>query len=81
MEELKFNRLALADRMNIVWCKGRFVDSAMLNNYCLMLYSINHQFVELCIDLPSNSVVWVNMASEYDLAKYLENIDIDVLSL
>ncbi len=78
MEEGKFNRLSLNERASIVWRKGRFVDSVIYNNYCLMLYSVNRQFVELYLDLKSNSIVWISMANEYDLAKYLDDIKIEV---
>lgn len=78
MEEGKFNRLSLGERAGIVWRQGIFVDSVMYNNYCLMLYSVNRQFVEIYFDLKSQSIVWISLANEYDLAKYLEEIEIEV---
>ncbi len=78
MDEGKFNRLSLTDRAGIVWRKGQFVDSLIYNNYCLMLYSVNRQFVELYLDLKSHSIVWISLANEYDLAKYLDDIRIEV---
>ena len=78
MEEGKFNRLSLTERAHLVWEKGQFVDSVMYNNYCLMLYTINHQFVELYLDLSSQSIVWISLANEFDLEKYLDHIDIEV---
>jgi len=78
MDEVRFNKLSLAARANIVWEKGKLADSVILNNYCLMLYSVNHQFVELIMDLPSNSIVWISLANEYDLVKYLDDIHLEV---
>ena len=78
MEEGKFNRLSLAERSNIVWQNGKFVDSVICNNYCLMLYSVERQFVELFLDLKTHSIVWISLANDHDLAKYLEDIKIEV---
>lgn len=78
MEEGKFNRLSLAERASIVWRQGQFVDSVIYNNYCLMLYSVNRQFIELYLDLKTHSIVWISLANEYDLAKYLEDVRIEV---
>lgn len=78
MDEGTFNRLSLADRANFVWEKGAFVDSILFNNYLLMLYSINRQFAELCYDIKSGTIIWISLANEYDLAKYLDSIDIAV---
>ena len=78
MDEVKFNRLSLSDRAGIVWRQGQFVDSVIYNNYCLMLYSVNCQFIELYLDLKTHSIVWISVANEYDLAKYLDDIKIEV---
>ncbi|MEX2232829.1 MAG: hypothetical protein WD824_11750 [Cyclobacteriaceae bacterium] len=78
MDEEKFKRLSLADRANLVWTKGKFVDSVLYNNYCVMLYSVKSQFVELTLDLQTHTIVWITLANEYDLNKYLENISIEV---
>jgi hypothetical protein len=78
MDESKFNRLSFAERAGIVWRHGQFVDSVMFNNYCLMLYSVNRQFVELYLDLKTHSIVWISLANEHDLAKYLEHVRIEV---
>ena len=78
MEEGRFNRLTLADRANWVWDKGEFVDSILYNTYCVMLYSVSHQFVEIFMDLKNCSIVWISFANEYDLAKYLTDIRITV---
>ena len=78
VEEGKFNRLSLMQRADLVWEKGTFVDSVMYNNYCLMLYSLNHQFVELFLELKTQNIVWISIANEYDLAKYLPDISIGV---
>lgn len=78
MDEARFNRLSLGERAAIVWTKGQFVDSVLCNNYCLMLYSVDRQFAELYLDLKSNSIVWISLANEYDLAKYLDDIRIEV---
>jgi hypothetical protein len=80
MEEGKFNRMSLAERSNIVWQKGKFVDSVICNNYCLMLYSVERQFVELFLDLKSHSIVWISLANDHDLAKYLADVRIEVLN-
>lgn len=78
MDEGKFNRLSLAERANIVWRKGKFVDSAICTHYCLMLYSVDRQFIELTLDLKTHSIVWISLANELDLAKYLDNIILEV---
>jgi hypothetical protein len=78
MDEGTFNRLSLAERANVVWEKGAFVDSILFNNYLLMLYSINRQFVELSYDVKGGNIVWITLANEYDLAKYLDSIQIAV---
>lgn len=78
MDPARFNRLTLTERAHVVWEKGQFVDSVLYKNYCLMLYSVNREFVELCLDLHSQSIVWISLASEYDLAKYLSRIHIEV---
>ena len=78
MDESKFNRLTTTERAHVVWEKGQFVDSVLYKNYCLMLYSVNRQFVELYLDLHSHSIVWISMANEHDLDKYLNQIHIEV---
>ena len=78
MDEMKFNRLSLAERASIVWRQGQFVDSVLYNNYCLMLYSVDRQFIELYLDLNSHAIVWISMANEHDLSKYLEDVNIEV---
>lgn len=78
MDEGKFNRLSLGERATIVWKKGKFVDSAICNSYCLMLYSVDREFVELFLDLKTHSIVWISLANDFDLAKYLEDINIEV---
>lgn len=78
MEAVKFNRLPLSERANQVWEKGTFVDSVMYQDYCVMLYSVNRQFVELVMDLKTTSIVWISMANEYDLAKYLQDLHFEV---
>lgn len=78
MEEAKFNRLSIAERASLVWQRGQFADSIICNNYCLMLYSLNRQFVELYFDLKTQSIVCISLANEHDLAKYLEDIHIEV---
>ena len=78
MENGKFDRLSLHERANLVWLRGQFVDSVIYNNYCLLLYSVNRQFVELYIDLRTHNIVWISLANEYDLAKYLDGIQLEV---
>ena len=78
MDEEKFERLPFRERANIVWRRGQFVDSVMYRNYCLNLYSVNRRFVELYIDLRSHHIVWISLANEYDLAKYLDGIELEV---
>ena len=78
MDEAKFNRLSLTERTDLLWEKGTFVDSLLYNDYCLMLYSINRQFVELYVDLKSQSISWVTLANDFDLMKYLNDIQIEV---
>lgn len=78
MDEEKFKRLSITDRANLVWSKGEFVDSVLYNNYCVMLYSVKSHFVELAMDLRSHTIVWISLANQYDLNKYLKNIDIEV---
>jgi hypothetical protein len=77
VDEGKFNRLSLTDRANLVWQNGKFADSVIYNNHCLMLYSLNRQFVEMFIDGKSRSVIWVSLANDYDLAKYLRYVHIE----
>jgi hypothetical protein len=60
VEEGKFNRLSLTERANLVWDEGTFVDSAMYN-YCVMLYNVNYQFVELFMELKTPSIVWISL--------------------
>ena len=78
VEEGKFNRLSLVERADLVWEKGTFVDSVMYNNYCVMLYSVSHQFVELFMELKTPSIVCITLANECDLAKYLHDVQIEV---
>ena len=78
MDELKFNRMSLAERSDYVWRNGKFVDSVMCNSYCLMLYTVKRQFFELCLDLKSQSIVWISLANDHDLAKFLEDVRIEV---
>lgn len=78
MDEAKFNRLSLTERTELLWEEGTFVDSVLYNDYCLMLYSINRQFVELYVDLKAQSIAWVSLANEFDLMKYLNDIRIEV---
>ena len=78
MDPGKFNRLTLAERADLVWKHGEFVDSVICNNYCLMLYSLKDQFVELYLELHSKDIVWISPANEFDLEKYLADIHIEV---
>ncbi len=58
MDEGKFNRLSLVDRAKLLWEKGYFVESINYYNYCLMLYSLNRQFVDLFYDKGAKRIVW-----------------------
>ena len=78
MDPGKFDRLSLSERSDLVWKYGEFVDSVMCNNYCLMLYTIKDQFVELYLDLHSKNIIWISLANEWDLEKYLTNVQIKV---
>ena len=78
IEEGKFNRLSLTDRADLVWRHGQFVDSVMRRNYCMMLYTLKDQFVELYLDLRSKDIVWISLANEFDLEKYLSDVQIEV---
>ncbi|MEX1241785.1 MAG: hypothetical protein WEB30_18830 [Cyclobacteriaceae bacterium] len=78
MDEGKFNILSMNERANIVWRQGEFLDSVIYGNYCLMLYSVKRQFVEMYIDLKSHSIVSISLANEYDLTKYLDGIQLEV---
>lgn len=78
MDEHKFNRMSLAERSDYVWRHGKFVDSVMCSNYCLMLYSVKRQFFELCLDLQNQSIVWISLANDHDLAKFLQDVHIEV---
>ena len=80
MDPGKFERLTLTERAELVWTHGAFVDSIMFNNYCLMLYSVKDQFVELYLDLHSKNIVLISLASEIDLEKFLTDIHIHVWS-
>jgi hypothetical protein len=79
MDEGKFNRLTLDDRAKLLWEKGDFVESITYHNYCLILYSLNRQFVELFYDRSSQTILWISLANEYDMKKYLGKIEIPVL--
>jgi hypothetical protein len=78
MDEGKFNRLSLADRAYMVREQGMFVHSVTFKNYCLMLYSINDQFIELSYDIKASSIVWISVANQYDLSKYLADVHLPV---
>ena len=78
MNEARFNRLSLAERGDMVWKHGEFVDSVICNNYCLMLYNLDDKFVELYLDLDSKNIVWISLANEYDLEKYLTHVHIEM---
>jgi hypothetical protein len=43
-----------------------------------MLYSINDQFIELSYDSKAGSIVWISMANQYDLSKYLTDVYLPV---
>ena len=79
MEEGKFNRLSLDDRAKLLWERGDFVESITYYNYSLILYSLNRQFVELFYDRNSQAILWISLANEYDMKKYLNKIEIPVL--
>jgi hypothetical protein len=78
MDEGKFNRLSLADRADMVREQGTFVHAVTFKNYCLMLYSINDQFIELSYDRKAGSILWISLANQYDLSKYLADVHLPV---
>lgn len=78
MDEQRFNRMSLSERSDYIWRHGTFVDSVMCNSYCLMLYSAKRQFFELCLDLNNQSIVWISLANDHDLAKFLQHVHIEV---
>lgn len=78
MDEGKFNRLSLPDRANLIWEEGIFIHSVTFENYCLMLYSISDQFIELSYDIRANTILWISVANQYDLSKYLADIELPV---
>jgi hypothetical protein len=69
---------ALADRLQLVLNKGRFLISHSFNDYTFMLYSLDHDLVELLYDRKINSVVWVMQANTHDLTKYLNLIELNL---
>ncbi len=79
MGEGKFNMLSLDDRAKMLWEKGHFVETITYDNYCLILYSLNREFVELFYDKTTQRILWISMANEYDMKKYLNKIEIPVL--
>lgn len=78
MDEGSFSRLSLSHRADVLWQQGVFVDSVLLSHYLLMLYSVNGQFVEMSYDVSEGNIVWISVANEHDLDKYLEGINIGV---
>lgn len=78
MDEHRFNRMSLGERSDYVWRHGKFVDSVICKNYCLMLYTAKRQFFELCLDLKDQSIVWITLANDHDLEKFLQDIQIEV---
>ena len=75
MEEL--NRL-LKDRFNEIWINGRFIASHIHYNYLSILYSLDKDFIELIYDKSSGKIIWISIADEGDLQKYLDEVDIDL---
>lgn len=78
VEESKFNMMSLSERSDVVWQQGQFVDSVICSDYCLMLYSVKRQFIELCLDLRTQSIVWISLANDLDISKYIDHIRIEV---
>lgn len=74
----RFNRFSLENRAKLLWKKGVFVESITWYNYSLMLYSLNRQFVEIFYDQYTEKIVWISLANEYDLKKYLANVHLPV---
>jgi hypothetical protein len=78
MDEGNFNKLSLDDRVTLLWEKGQFVESISYYNYCLILYSLNREFVELFYDKSTQRILWISIANEHDMKKYLSNVQIPV---
>jgi hypothetical protein len=74
-----FNKL-LNERVHKLLEEGDFIDSQTHCNYCTLLYSLKKDFIELLYDKSTGNILWVGVANDYDLKKYLDKIEINLLT-
>jgi hypothetical protein len=74
-----FNTLSIEDRLAIVWDMGLYLDSVNYYRYKAYLYALGSFFVEIFYHQDSAQIEKVEIASEDNLIKYLNRIDINTL--
>jgi hypothetical protein len=73
----EFNKL-LNERVYKLLEEGDFIESQTHCNYCTLLYSVKKDFIELLYDKSTGNILWVGVANEYDLQKYLDKIVLEI---
>jgi hypothetical protein len=60
---------------------GTLIESCFYCNYTFQLYSVEACFMEVLYDRYERRIVWAMKASDRDLQKYLQRIEIDLAQL
>lgn len=69
-----FDDLSLSKKALILKEFGVFIHSVESQNYKILLYALNHYFVEAYYSFDSNEIEEIRVADYVDLDKYLQQI-------
>jgi hypothetical protein len=73
-----FDTLPIDLRAQIVWTRGRYVETIVYYNQRVNLYSIDEYFVEVFYNGEKNEVERITIATDQDIKKYIMNINLSV---
>jgi hypothetical protein len=74
-----FSSLPPQKRCDLLWNEGQFLVSVGYYRFKASLYSLRSFFVEVLCYQDSTAIERIEVASEERLAKYLNQIDVNVL--
>jgi hypothetical protein len=73
-----FDNLSREEKAYLLKENGVLIDSIKTFEANILLYSLNKEFVEVCCEPATNTILRIKIASEKDLSKYLHRITLSL---